>query len=110
MSMYYNPQSKEIMEADELKCFLNASFPENEEVVLDWNLIHDDFPEISSSQSAIPDKIEEIDGKYFQTYKIVEIGPVHDDSNLQATLEERISAIESGIVEIAQILSNGGRL
>ena len=102
--MYYNPQSNEIIEDNELKCLLNASFPENEEQVMDWYLIHDDVPKINPNETAIPDKIALKNGKYVQTYRIEKFDqstkPV---SNL--TIEDRISAIESGLIELAELLA-----
>lgn len=101
--MYYNPQSTELMEDDELKRFLNVSFPNGEETVMDWHLLHYDAPKVDSNQIVIPDKIEMINGRYVQTYRIEESAETAEPA-MDVSIEKRISAIEAGLAELAALL------
>lgn len=102
--MYYNPKTKEIISHNELKCRLHASIPELEEEVGEWHLIHNgDAPIIQNGQSIVPDEIKLQNGKYVQTWKSV--GKIQESSSVM--LEDRISAIESGLIEIAKLMSEG---
>ncbi len=103
--MYYNSQTKEIISQDDLKRLLNVSFPQNEEEVNGWHLLHNDLvPKTSYGQSIIPDKIISKDGKWYQTYRVVgEPQEIPEGT----TTEDRISAIESGLAEIARMLVEG---
>lgn len=105
--MYYNPETKETVELDELRRKLNASIPEGAEEAGGWHLVHSgEAPTAGENETAVPDEIVEQDGIYVQTYRIVEnpepYVPMHG-----ATLEDRIFAVESGLAEIAQMLANG---
>ena len=101
--MYYNPQTKETVSEDALKRLLHASFPQNEEEVNGWHLLcSDPMPAVQDGQSIVQDEIVFRNGKYFQTYKTIGIPK---PSRTQMSLEDRIGAPESGLMEIAQILS-----
>ena len=104
--MYYNPETKQKMDRSDLKKELNASFPYDAEEVEGWFLIHPGSisENVQVGQSVVPGSIEFINGKYVQTYEVFG-NPFYDENQDKNETDSRISALEDGLAEIAQLLS-----
>lgn len=103
--MYYNPETKETISQDDLKRLLNASIPDSIEEVNGWHFVHNgSSPDMQPGQSIVPDEIVLRDGIYVQTYKIVDAS---EQPVVNASIEDRMAAIESGLIELAQMMTSG---
>lgn len=102
--MYYNPETKQTLDRPALKRLLNASIPMDAEEVGGWRRLHNGAaPETQYGQSIVPDAIEFVDGRYVQTFKVVGKPAVE----LADESEARIAALEDGLAELAQMISEG---
>lgn len=105
--MYYNPETKEILDSQKLRNLLNVSFPEGIEQVQNWYLIdqNSERPQIGPDQTLIKDQILEIGGRYVQTYTIKTL-PSSPLPDIDSTMEERINFLEDAMADLAQMVSN----
>ncbi len=98
---YYNPQTKITISRQDLKTILHASIFYGIEEINGWyKLYNGQAPETQHGQSIIPDKIVFENGRYIQTYKVVGSATPKEPS-----YEERLSAVEDGVAELAQIIA-----
>ena len=111
--MYYNPTTKEKKSLYELKKLLNASIPQGTEQIGDWYLLgNDTYPEYDSATHKVEqDSIAEKDGKWVQTYKVVELSEdelrMKADEVLQQAKMERANAVSSITVEVDGMVFDG---
>lgn len=103
--MYYNPSTKEVLSAQELKTLLNASFPETTEEVQGWFLIDktSQYPSLEPDQYAIEDSIKKVKGKYVQTYT-VNARPSAPSPSIDDL--DKIALLEKAVEDLAQMVSN----
>lgn len=113
--MFYNPKTNESAERKDLCRRFNMSIPkaadkvsvydENYDVLMDeWFLIDETMPAGGDTFYFVRTKEVEAreDGSYAYKYDRVDV-PEHDPV-LEVTIEDRISAVEDGLAEIAEIL------
>lgn len=87
--MYYNPETKEQKNLNDLKIMFNSSIPDTIEQINGWYLLYNQDISISNTQRKVLGDIQLIDGHYTQTYKIEDIP--QEEINL---IEKRNKKIE----------------
>ena len=86
------------------------SFPETEEEVKGWHLLHDmPVRDLLPGEYLVPDDIQLLDGKYIQLYQIAGTPKSSISTSGRVSFESRLSALESGLAELAEMMINGGR-
>ena len=69
---YYNPSTNEVKSIVELRKLFNASIPSNKEEFNNWYKLYTNIPSYTSNQCLIKDTIKFINGKYYETYIVVD--------------------------------------
>lgn len=73
MANFYNPNTKEIISITELSKKYNVSIPEGlDEIKGYYKIYQGTYPEHNINDSVILDKIRKKNGKYYQSYKVVQ--------------------------------------
>ncbi len=104
--MYYNPETKEIISQKDLKNKFNCSFPDGTEIVYDYFLIHDNYPQLKQNQYALKDEIKIIDKFYTQTYIIKENENTFIPTTNDTDLAKKVALLEKAVIDLGQMISN----
>ena len=102
--MYYNPETKEQKNLNDLKIMFNSSIPDTIEQINGWYLLYTQDISISNTQRKVLGDIQLIDGHYTQTYKIEDIPQEEIDliekRNKKIELERELERYNYVYVEI----------
>lgn len=109
--MYYNPETKETLSAEETKIKVNASFPEGTKEVFGWHLIDERmlYPHLLESQYAVPTGIDCIEGIYARTYAVKERKILDDLPMKELSLEQKYAMLENALLDLARMMSDPER-
>lgn len=113
--MYYNQNTNQMLSYQELKNFLNISFPEGREQINEWLLVRDSPPQAEEGKIPVKSSIEMQDGIPVQTY-IFEDAPAEDldpsptsQDSMQDKLKEitdQFALVDGAIMDLAAMISN----
>ena len=109
--MYYNPNTSKSLSFEDLKAFLNVSFPEGREQIQEWLLVHDNPP---AEEGKIPVKsaIEMQDGIPIQTYILEEASREEPKEEIDKNIlrfnqiSSKLGLVENAIIELAAMFAN----
>ena len=106
--MYYNPETKEILSAEEVRLRVNASFPDGIEEVFDWHLIDEDIlkPHLLDNQYAVQTGIDFYEGKWARTYAVKEKPNAAPVMTVEEELRERCRLLENAVIDLAKMVAN----
>ena len=101
--MYYNPETKETLDAQSLRNRLNVSFPDGRKQVRNWHFVDQKsmLPKLKKSQIPVRDGIVEKDGTFFQAYRTADVSESRTDA-------ERIALLEAALADLANLVSSIG--
>ena len=106
--MYYNPETKQILDVQDVRNLLNISFPDGMLDIGDWHFLDEESrrPAREKGKTILKDEIVKEDGKYFQIYKTIDVQEPANDIPVQQNVEQKVEFLEKAMLDVAQMVSN----